>query len=54
VTVTDGVVTIQGALETTDMGRSLMERIRHVTGVVAVRDELSWPPPERSIAGIYI
>jgi CBS domain-containing protein len=54
VTVTDGVVTIQGAPETTDLGRRLMTRIRHVTGVVAVRDELSWPPPERSIAGIYI
>jgi CBS domain-containing protein len=53
VTVTDGVVTIQGTPETADLGRNLMNRIRHVTGVVAVRDELSWPPPERSIAGLY-
>jgi CBS-domain-containing membrane protein len=53
VTVADGVVTIQGTPETADMGRNLMNRIRHVTGVVAVRDELSWPPPERSIAGLY-
>ncbi len=53
VTVADGVVTIQGTPETADLGRNLMNRIRHVTGVVAVRDELSWPPPERSIAGLY-
>lgn len=53
VTVTEGVVTIKGAPETAELGRNLMNRIRHVTGVVAVRDELSWPPPERSVAGIY-
>jgi CBS domain-containing protein len=53
VTVADGVVAIQGAPETADLGRNLMNRIRHVTGVVAVRDELSWPPPEESIAGLY-
>jgi CBS-domain-containing membrane protein len=53
VTVADGVVTIQGNPETTDVGRNLMNRIRHVTGVVAVRDEFNWPPPERSIAGLY-
>jgi CBS domain-containing protein len=35
------------------VGRNLMNRIRHVAGVVAVRDELSWPLPERSIAGVY-
>lgn len=52
-TVSEGVVTIKGAPETAELGRNLMNRIRHVTGVVAVRDELSWPPPERSIAGIY-
>lgn len=53
VTVADGVVTIQGTPETADLGRNLMNRIRHVTGVVAVRDELNWPPPERSVAGLY-
>ena len=53
VTVADGVVTIQGTPETADLGRNLMNRIRHVSGVVAVRDELRWPPPERSIAGLY-
>jgi CBS-domain-containing membrane protein len=53
VTVADGVVTIQGTPEKADLGRNLMNRIRNVTGVVAVRDELNWPPPERSIAGLY-
>jgi CBS domain-containing protein len=53
VTVTEGVVTIKGAPETAELGRNLMNRIRHVTGVVTVRDELTWPPPERSIAGVY-
>jgi len=53
VTVADGVVTVTGTPETAELGRNLMNRIQHVTGVVAVRDELSWPPPERSIAGLY-
>jgi CBS domain-containing protein len=53
VTVADGVVTVTGVPETADLGRNLMNRIRHVTGVVAVRDELSWPPAERLIAGLY-
>jgi CBS domain-containing protein len=53
VTVADGVVTIQGTPQTADLGRNLMNRIQHVQGVVAVRDELSWPPAERSIAGLY-
>ena len=53
VTVADGVVAIQGTPETAHLGRKLMNRIRHVQGVVAVRDELSYPPAERSIAGVY-
>jgi CBS domain-containing protein len=53
VTVADGIVTVTGAPETADLGRNLMNRIRHVAGVVAVRDELSSPLPERSIAGVY-
>lgn len=53
VTVADGVVAIQGTPETADLGRKLMNRIRHVQGVVAVRDELRYPPAERSIAGVY-
>jgi CBS-domain-containing membrane protein len=53
VTVADGVVTIQGSPETADLGRGLVARIRRVQGVVAVHDKLAYPPPERSIAGLY-
>ena len=52
-TVPDGVVTIKGNPETADLGHRLVTRIRHVQGVVAVRDELAYPPPERSTAGLY-
>jgi len=54
VTVADGVVTVKGAPETADLGHRLVTGIRHVQGVVAVRDELSYPPPERSVAGLYL
>jgi CBS domain-containing protein len=54
VTVADGVVTLKGAPETADLGHRLVTRIRHVQGVVAVCDELTYPPPERSVAGLYI
>jgi CBS domain-containing protein len=53
VTVADGVVTVVGAPETAELGHNLMTRIRKVRGVVAVHDELSYPPPERSVAGLY-
>ena len=53
VAVTDGVVTIQGTPESAELGHNLVTKIRHVIGVVAVRDELTYPPPERSIAGLY-
>jgi CBS-domain-containing membrane protein len=53
VTVADGVVTVKGAPETADLGHRLVARIRQVQGVVAVRDELAYPPPERSVAGLY-
>ena len=52
VAVADGIVTIQGNPETADLGHSLVTRIQHVQGVVAVRDMLAYPPPER-IAGLY-
>ncbi|MGH3150111.1 MAG: CBS domain-containing protein [Streptosporangiaceae bacterium] len=54
VTVADGVVTLRGSLETAELGRNLVRRIRQVRGVVALRDELSYPPAERRIAGLYI
>jgi CBS domain-containing protein len=43
VTVTDGIVTIEGAPETDLAGRDIIDAARHVEGVVAVRDRLSYP-----------
>jgi CBS domain-containing protein len=53
VTIRDGVVTLRGNVESAKLGRELAAKIRHVRGVVAVRDELSYPPAERSVAGLY-
>jgi CBS domain-containing protein len=46
VTVKDGVVTLQGAPETNTTGHAIVRRVRHVPGVVAVRDRLYYPPPD--------
>lgn len=43
VAVQDGVVTLQGNPETTALGRQIVRRVRHVAGVVAVRDRLRYP-----------
>jgi CBS domain-containing protein len=43
VTVKDGIVTIAGAPETTMVGLDIIDAIRHMEGVVAVRDRLSYP-----------
>lgn len=48
VTVKDGVVTLEGQPETSDVGHDLVDRTRHVPGVVAVRDRLSYPPRDRA------
>src|SRR6201993_1147480 len=37
VTVMDGIVTLAGRPETSDIGRRIIRRVRHVPGVVAVR-----------------
>ena len=47
VTVKDGIVTLAGRPETSDSGHRIVHRVRHVQGVVAVRDRLDYPPPER-------
>ena len=47
VTVKDGIVTLEGMPETAVVGHDLIEETRHVEGVVAVRDRLSYPPAER-------
>lgn len=44
VAVQDGVVTLEGTPETGPLGHNLVSRVRHVQGVVAVRDRLTYPP----------
>jgi CBS domain-containing protein len=48
VTVQDGIVTIAGEPETSAVGRDIVDCARHVEGVVAVRDRLSYPASEGS------
>jgi hypothetical protein len=47
VTVKDGIVTLAGRPETSETGHEIVRRIRHLQGVVAVRDRLDYPAPER-------
>ena len=47
VTVVDGIVTLAGRPETNDTGHEIVRRVRHVQGVVAVRDRFDYPPAER-------
>jgi CBS domain-containing protein len=44
VSVTDGVVTLTGRPRTCTQGHDVVRRARHVQGVVAVRDRLTYPP----------
>ena len=41
--VKDGIVTLEGEAETSDFGHDIVQRVRHVPGVVAVRDRLGLP-----------
>jgi osmotically-inducible protein OsmY len=52
VTVKDGIVTIEGTPGTAVVGHDLINDARHVEGVVAVRDRLSYPadPPSNPSA----
>lgn len=43
VTVQAGVVTLAGSPDTAPLGHDIVRRVRHVQGVVAVRDRLSYP-----------
>ena len=43
VTVINGIVTVSGAPESAELGRTVVERIRQVLGVVDVHDELTYP-----------
>ena len=47
VAVKDGIVTLAGVPETNESGHEIVRRLRHVQGVVAVRDRLTYPPPAR-------
>jgi CBS domain-containing protein len=49
ITVKDGIVTVEGMPETAVVGHDMIEEIRHVEGVVAVRDRLSYPRAERAV-----
>ncbi len=42
VTVHDGIVTLTGRPETRQVGRDLVDAVRHIDGVIAVRDQLSY------------
>jgi CBS-domain-containing membrane protein len=43
VTVRDGIVTIAGQPETSELGKQIAEAVRRLDGVVAVQDQLSYP-----------
>jgi len=43
VTVREGIVTITGRPETTELGRQIIEAVRRLDGVVTVQDQLSYP-----------
>jgi len=43
VTVENGIVTLEGSPDTAELGRAIVARARHVEGVVAVRDRLTYP-----------
>jgi CBS domain-containing protein len=54
VIVKDGIVTVEGNPETVSIGHEVLRRIRHVQGVVAVRDRLVYPlPPVAASPGPY-
>lgn len=46
VTVTDGVVTLAGKPESASLGRRIVDTVRHLEGVVAVHDRLSYERAE--------
>jgi len=50
VTVQAGVVTLQGSPKTAALGHDIVHKVRHVPGVVAVRDRLSYPDESPVVA----
>jgi CBS domain-containing protein len=54
VTVTSGIVTVTGHAETHAVARHLLDAVRHVEGVVDVRDRVSYPAADLpKLAGIF-
>ncbi len=51
VAVDSGVVTLSGRPETDEVGRQIVAAVRHVDGVVAVRDRLAYAGPRPHPAG---
>ena len=51
VAVKDGIVTLEGVAETREFGQEIVQRVRHVRGVVAVRDRLELPTSARAPGG---
>jgi CBS domain-containing protein len=45
VAVRDGIVTLDGTAHARTAVREIIRRVRHIEGVVAVRDRVSCPPP---------
>ena len=45
VEVKEGIVTLEGVAETKEFGHEIVQQVRHVQGVVAVRDRLTYPHP---------
>jgi CBS domain-containing protein len=52
VTVKDSIVTLEGTPESAALGRDIVEKVRHVEGVVAVRDRLSYPRAVREAPAV--
>jgi CBS domain-containing protein len=48
ITVKDGIVTLDGPPENNSVGHDIVDAVRHLEGVVAVRDRLSYLPENRS------
>jgi osmotically-inducible protein OsmY len=54
VRVKDGIVILEGTPETIRIGHEVLRQVRHVQGVVAVRDRLVYPlPPAPVTPGPY-
>jgi CBS domain-containing protein len=44
VAVQDGIVTLTGTAQASETAHDIARRVRHIEGVVAVRDRMSYPP----------